>query len=368
MIGSAQTTLLAALIYIAEGSSKSPGQEKKLFTTIKFQQRGGKMSNKSSIIRGCWQLAADHSQQNITLNPILDAIECGFTAFDCGDIYLGVEELLGKAVHLKKLRIHTKFVPDRNSLQQIDKMYVEKIVDRSLKRLQADCIDLMQFHWWDWEVKNYFFAMEVLSELKAKGKIAEIGLTNLNCKYLEEFAKRFDIASLQVQASLFDKRIARGIGRFCREKKIKIFAYGTLLGGFLNEKWLMQEEPKLHLLENRSLVKYKLLIDAACGWNEFQRRLSKLNDLAIKHRSDIASVSLAALLQGGQIDAAIVGLSPVNYFSQNRTLAQLPRLDPQDMLELDAWACNLQGDAYDEERDMSKAHAKVMKYNLNTND
>ncbi len=326
------------------------------------------MSNKSTIIRGCWQLAADHSQQNITLDPILDAIECGFTTFDCGDIYLGVEDLLGKANQLKKLRIHTKFVPDRNSLQQIDKVYVEKIIDRSLKRLQIDCIDLVQFHWWDWEVKSYFWAMEVLSELKAKGKIAEIGLTNMNCKYLEEFAERFDIASLQVQVSLFDKRVARGIGNFCREKKIKIFAYGTLLGGFLSEKWLMQDEPKLQLLENRSLVKYKLLIDAACGWDEFQRRLSVLNDLAIKYHSDIASISLAALLQGGQIDAAIVGLSPLNYSSQNKALAQLPILKPQDICELEAWTCNLQGDAYDEERDMSKAHAKVMKYNLNAND
>lgn len=325
--------------------------------------------NTSNIIRGCWQLSAGHySQQDVTIQPILDAIACGFTTFDCGDIYLGVEELLGKASKAnptKKLRIHTKFVPDMDRLQQIDRTYVEHIIDRSLKRLQVECIDLVQFHWWDWEVKNYFFTMDILSELKAKGKIAEIGLTNVNTKYLEEFSERFDIASLQTQVSLFDKRIERGIGALCHKKKIKIFAYGTLLGGFLHEKWLMKDEPQLDLLENRSLVKYKLLIDAACGWKEFQRRLTVLNNLAIKYHSDIPSIAIAALLKSSQIDAAIVGLSPHNYSTQNRQLANLPQIDPLDVQEIATWTCNLQGDVYDEERDKSGAHAKVMKSNLN---
>lgn len=327
-------------------------------------------SNISNIIRGCWQLAADHSQQNVTIQPILDAIRCGFTTFDCGDIYLGVEELLGKASKAnpkEKLRIHTKFVPDLDRLEQIDRNYVERIIDRSLKRLQVECIDLVQFHWWDWEVKNYLFVMDKLSELKAKGKIADIGLTNVNSKYLEEFTDRFDIASLQIQASLFDKRVERGIGALCRKKKIKIFAYGTVLGGFLSNKWLMKEEPEVSMLENRSLVKYKLLIDAACGWKEFQRRLTVLNDLAVKYHTDIGSIAIAALLQGGQIHAAIVGLSPHNYSTQNDRLTKLPLLDSQDMQEMETWTCNLEGDAYDEERDKSGAHAKVMKYNLNAN-
>ena len=97
--------------------------------------------------------------------------------------------------------------------------------------------------------------MEFLSELKAKGKIDEIGLTNVNRKYLEEFSDHFDIASLQVQVSLFDRRVERGVGKLCRKKNIKIFAYGSLLGGFVSEKWLGKEEPELTQLANRSLGK-----------------------------------------------------------------------------------------------------------------
>lgn len=322
----------------------------------------------SNIIRGCWQLAADHSQQNVTILPILDAIKCGFTTFDCGDIYLGVEELLGKALkasHTSKVRIHTKFVPDIDRLQDIDRAYVEYIIDRSLKRLQVDCIDLVQFHWWDFEVKNYFLALDILSEMKAKGKIAEIGLTNVNSKYLKEITERFDIASLQTQVSLFDNRVERGTSDLCHKKKIKILCYGTLLGGFLSEKWHKKEEPDLQELQNRSLVKYKLLIDSACGWKEFQRRLEFLKDLAIKYNSSIASIAISALLQDGKIDAVIVGLSPHNYSTQNQTLSNLPIIEKEQLQHMQTWTCNLIGDPYDEERDKNGAHAKVMKYNLN---
>lgn len=307
----------------------------------------------ANIIRGCWQLATGHSQGNADIEPILDAIKCGFTTFDCADIYLGVEELLGKAVRAaaqQKLRIHTKFVPDLNRLQEIDRKYVESIIDRSLKRLQVECLDLVQFDWWDWKIKNYLSTMEFLLELKAKGKIAEIGLTNVNKKYLEEISGHFDVASLQVQVSLFDRRVERGAAQLCRQKNIEIFAYGSLLGGFISEKWLNRKEPELNQLTNRSLVKYKLLIDSACGWGEFQRRLSILSKLATKYQCEIANIAVAALLQGGKADAVIIGLSPQNFATQNRSLAQLPLLKAQDLQEITVWPCNLHGDICEEER------------------
>lgn len=323
----------------------------------------------NKIIRGCWQLATGHSQNLGNVKPILDAYECGFTVFDCADIYLGVESLLGEAVKTlgkNKLRIHTKFVPDLDNLKYIDNRYIESIIDRSLQRLQVDALDLVQFHWWDWEIKNYLYVMEVLSNLKAKGKIKEIGLTNLSTKYLNEFSNEFEISSLQCQVSLFDKRAERGIAKLCKTKNIKIFAYGSLLGGFVSEKWLGKDEPNLEILSNRSLIKYKLLLDEACGWSEFQNRLQKLHELSKKYDCDIASIAINSLLQSAKVDAVIAGLSAQNYFVQNRNLAKLPNMELKDLDEVNSWSCNLQGDAYEAERDKNSSHAKVMKYNLNS--
>ena len=325
----------------------------------------------AQIIRGCWQLSLGHSQEKISIEPILDAIQCGFTTFDCADIYLGVEELLGKAAQAapqQKLHIHTKFVPDLHCLQEINRTYVESIIDRSLKRLKVESLDLVQFHWWDWKIKNYLSTIEFLSELKTKGKIAKIGLTNVNKKYLEEISEYCDLASLQIQVSLFDRRVEQGVSEFCQHKNIKIFAYGSLLGGFISKKWLGKEEPLSEKLANRSLIKYKLLIDSACGWKEFQRRLSILNDLATKYRCEIAHIAIAALLQAGKADAVIIGLSPHNFATHNRSLTKLPLLEAPDLQEITAWPCDLHGDIYDEERDERGAHAQIMKYNLNALD
>lgn len=323
----------------------------------------------NKIIRGCWQLASGHSKSEANIKPILDAIEHGFTTFDCADIYLGVENLLGevvKQVGKDKLRIHTKFVPDLDCLESINSQYIESVIDRSLKRLQVETLDLVQFHWWNWDIKNYMYTMETLNKLKTKGKIAAIGLTNVNTKYLDEFASQFDIESLQCQVSLFDRRVERGIADLCKPKNIKIFAYGTLLGGFISEKWRGKKEPDLASLPNRSLTKYKLLIDEACGWNEFQRRLDFLNNLSYKYACDTANIAIAALLQSKKVDAVIVGLSPKNYLEQNKNLIKLPDLLLEDLQILNSWNCDLRGDAYDAERDTKSAHAKVMKYNLNS--
>jgi len=323
---------------------------------------------KQNIIRGCWQLATGHSHHQADIEPILDAIACGFDIFDCADIYLGVEELLGKAIqHTKeKIVVHTKFVPDLDRLQSIDRKYVENIIDRTRRRLQVDCIDLVQFHWWDLEIKNYLQVMDILFSLKEEGKIAKIGLTNVSTRYLQEFIGRFEISSVQAQVSLFDKRAQRGLNDLCQKHNIKVFAYGTLLGGFLHEDWLGKDPSGLECLPNRSLAKYKLLIDDACGWKEFQTRLQVLHQLAEKYQCSIASIALTAIKQHSWCDAIIVGLSPQHYAAQNRSLNHHVCLDESDLQQITSWTCHLFGDVYEEERNKQSCHARVMKYNLNS--
>ncbi len=80
----------------------------------------------------------------------------------------------------------------------------------------------------------------------------------------------------------------------------------------------------------------------------------------------MANISVAALLQAGRADAVIIGLSPKNFAIQNRSLAELPLLEAQDLQEIGTWLCHFRGDVYDEERDEHGSHSKVMKYNLNS--
>ena len=130
----------------------------------KCQFKNGYTFNR--VINGCWQLSAEHCLQghldyDDAIHAFHELVEQGFTTFDCADIYTGAEELLGRFVmelkgsgHYREedIQIHTKFVPDKDVLPVINMEYTEGIVDRSLKRMQREALDLVQFHWWDFDV------------------------------------------------------------------------------------------------------------------------------------------------------------------------------------------------------------------------
>jgi hypothetical protein len=102
-----------------------------------------------------------------------------------------------------------------------------------------------------------------LRTLQTQGKIHHLGMTNTDLPHLKLLkASGFPIVSNQISVSVLDRRVeTRGMGKWCLENGVGILAYGTLLGGFLGEKWVGVEEPKE--LENWSLKKYKRFIDAA---------------------------------------------------------------------------------------------------------
>lgn len=326
-----------------------------------------------SIIRGAWQLAPGHLLGQAiedNLSPLMDAISHGFRLFDCADIYPGVEDALGRARDAvggsdPPLRVHTKCVPDKDRLGSVDFAEIQEIVDRSLRKLRIDCLDLVQFHWWDYRVPRYLEILQFLSRLQAAGKIRGIGLTNFDAERVAEIVEAgFNIASIQMQYSPVDRRFEAVMVPLCKAHGIKIYTYGPLLGGFLSEVWLDKPAPQLHEVQNRSLVKYRLIIDDWGGWDRYQGLLRQLKAVATRHVCSIPQVVIAALLGCARIDAVIVGLSATNYKRQNCELARKVTLSDDELRALWSWECPLAGGVYHLERTSSK-HARIMRYNLN---
>jgi len=139
----------------------------------------------SRVIMGGWQLARGHGpvDENLALQDMRAFVREGITTFDCADIYTG-EELIGKFIQehksafvsgsLPPIQIHTKYVPDLDELPTLTKTYTEAIIDRSLKRLGVERLDMVQFHWWDYTVPGYIEVANHLLELKQAGKIRYI--------------------------------------------------------------------------------------------------------------------------------------------------------------------------------------------------
>jgi aryl-alcohol dehydrogenase-like predicted oxidoreductase len=328
----------------------------------------------SRIIKGGWHLAGDHGNidPHQAQRDMAAFVDAGITTFDCADIYTGVELMIGSfrkayPAHAKRVQIHTKFVPDLSDLEIVDRGYVESIIDRSLMRLGQERLDLVQFHWWDFAVPRYVETAFELDRLRRSGKIAQLGLTNFDTPRLAEVVDAgIPVTANQVQYSLLDDRPNHGMVDYCRSHNVSLLCYGTVSGGFLSERWLGKPAPQADLT-NRSLIKYKLIIDDFGGWNLFQELLSVLARIAAKHETDIASVASRAILDRNQVAAVIVGAVNTSHLAAHAQIGRL-QLDAGDLSAIATVTDRRggpSGDVYDLERDRSGAHGRVMRYELN---
>jgi aryl-alcohol dehydrogenase-like predicted oxidoreductase len=228
-------------------------------------------------------------------------------------------------------------------------------------------LDLVQFHWWDLSVPRYIDTALELVRLRNAGKIAHLGVTNFDTASLAQLIEAgVPLISNQVQYSLLDERPARPMSAYCREHGVSLLCYGTVAGGFLSERWLGKPQPQ-DPLANRSLVKYRLIIEEFGGWELLQRLLSVLQSIAGKHGTEIATVATAAVLGRPQVAAAIVGATSAAHLQANSAAARLV-LDHEDLAALAVVRSEAQGplgDVYGLERDRNTAHGRIMKYDLN---
>jgi aryl-alcohol dehydrogenase-like predicted oxidoreductase len=328
----------------------------------------------SRLIKGGWHLAGGHGDID-PRHAIVDMaqfVEAGVTSFDCADIYTGVEELIGQFRRAfpslaGRLQVHTKFVPDLGMLDHVDAEYVERIVDRSLARLGVEVLDLVQFHWWDFATPGYVEAAQELERLRIKGKIARIGVTNFDTKHLCEIVDAgVPIRAHQMQYSLLDRRPDGRMVDYCVENDIALLCYGTVAGGFLSDRWLGRPAPA-GALPNRSLVKYKLIIDEFGSWDDFQQLLSVLRTIADEHQTDVASIATKAILDLPGVGAAIVGATSTRHLGSHERLdqLQLTAIDSARIYDILKQHPGPQGDVYELERDRNGPHGRIMKYDLN---
>jgi aryl-alcohol dehydrogenase-like predicted oxidoreductase len=329
----------------------------------------------SRLIRGGWQLAGGHGEveQSRAIADMRAFLDAGVTTFDCADIYTGVEEMIGAFRAMlphadrARLHVHTKFVPDLSALATLAPADIERIVDRSLLRLRAEALDLVQFHWWDYAVPGWLEAALHLARLRQKGKIRNVAGTNFDTPHVQAMIEGgVPVVSMQVQYSLLDRRVAGAMGALCARTGMKFLCYGTVAGGFLSARWLGKPDPT-EPLANRSLTKYRLIIEEFGGWDAFQALLRLLDGVARKHGVSLTAVATRWVLDQPHVAGAIVGARYAEHLPDNLAVFRfaLDDADSAAIGDLLARHPGPQGDFYALERDRTGPHGRIMKYELN---
>ncbi len=335
----------------------------------------------SRVLNGCWQLSQGHSLNGpLDMTDVKKAFyelrDLGFTTFDCADIYTGAEEFIGSfiaelkkdpAFHDEDIQVHTKFVPDLEYLDKVDFNFTEKIIDRSLERLHKDILDVVQFHWWDYDVDGMIRTAGYLNELRKKGKIRCVSGTNFDTKHLAMMVDAgIPIVSMQTQYSLFDRRPEKEMQDYCAKHGISLICYGTLAGGFFAERYMGVPREAIKP-ETRSQVKYLQVIEDSLGWDGYQKLLVILKKIADRHGVGISQVAARWVLDQPAVAAIIIGVRNSRHVEDNARIFSfdLTEEEKKELRDFISAYPTLDGEPFELERTIGSKYRSIMHMNIN---
>lgn len=328
----------------------------------------------SRIAKGNWQIADDHSGRNFdgqqTIDDMIAFADAGVTTLVCGDIYVGVEARIGRflqqyrdrygAGQARRIKVLTTYVPhflDEEKTRRHSKKDCVAVIDRSLERLGLERLDLVQMHWWNYDIPGNVEMALVLKELQQEGKVDQLAATNYDVPHLRAMMDAgVDIVSHTVQYSILDRRPENGMVELCRERNCRLLCYGALGGGLISRKWLGIPDPGGPYLENVSLDKYYRIVIDFGGWPLFQRLLQVLADIAAKHNVSIGNVAVRYILEKDQVASVIIGARDATRLDENLRVFTFT-LDGADHARISAVlrdSSGPQGDCYGIDREENR--------------
>ena len=211
---------------------------------MKYFELGKSGIKVSQLVQGLWEAGGGYfgdPADKDTIDAVHADMEIGLNTFDTAEIYgMGhSEDVLGEA--LKTLKGDYK----RDDYVLIAKAWtthyakseMEKALDVSLKRMNTDYLDVYFLHyppyWGNENPVTIEEAVNNINDMKKKGKICGIGLSNFSLDELKEAQKYAQIDVIQPGYNLLWRYIDRDIFPYCRENDIAVITYSSLAQGLL---------------------------------------------------------------------------------------------------------------------------------------
>jgi len=207
----------------------------------------------SRIGLGAWQFSHTWGVTDYnTAKQIIDkALSLGINLIDTAMVYgRGLsEEFIGRALRELKVSRDDVFIASKIPGDFLGYDDVFKAVDRSLKRLQVDYIDLMQVHWPPcWHNHPTCEYMKALERLVSLGKINYIGLSDFPVELVDaarSCLSRVDVEVLQVRYNIVERQAEKEIIPYAEENGMSILAWSPLAKGAVLGKYTLDEAKNL---------------------------------------------------------------------------------------------------------------------------
>ena len=271
---------------------------------------------------------------------IKSALELGINFFDTANVYsLGTsEEYLGRALKeyanrdevVIATKVHGKMHEGPNG-SGLSRKAIMSEIDKSLKRLETDYVDLYIIHRWDYNTPIEE-TMEALHDVVKSGKARYIGASAM---FAWQFQKALHVAekngwtkfvSMQNHLNLIYREEEREMLPLCKEEKIGVTPYSPLASGRLTRDWSVTTHRSE--MDEIQKSKYNATSDAD------RVIVERVAEVAEKYQVPRTHVALAWLLQKETVTAPIIGATKQTHLD-TATAALSLKLTSEDITYLE---------------------------------
>ncbi len=231
-----------------------------------------------------------------------------------------------------KIVLATKVGSDMGEGKKLQRDYVIKEVEASLKRLKTDVIDLYQTHYDDVNTP-VSETMETYAELIKQGKVLAIGTSNMSAERLQEsldYSRQNNLpayTTLQPEYNLYDRqKYETEYEKIAADNNLGVINYFALASGFLSGKYRTEADAGKSARDGNIVKKY--LNDR--GLNI----LKALDEVAEQYRTSPVAISLAWLLTRPSITAPIASATSVAQIEELWKAFEI-QLDEESVKKLD---------------------------------
>ena len=225
---------------------------------MRYRRLGRTDIEVSVVCQGCWSLVSRDStwggnDRRESIGTIQASLEAGVNFFDTAEIYGKgeSEELLAEALGPRRKEV---IVASKVSAEHLKAGAVEAACEGSLARLKTDYIDLYQIHWPSPTVP-ICETLACLEQLREKGKIRAIGVSNFGAGYMKELLAVGVAQSNQLCYNLLMRSVEYEVQPLCLENQMSILCYSPVCQGLLTGKFMSVEDVPAGRVQTRLFSK-----------------------------------------------------------------------------------------------------------------